>query len=389
LNFQKVDSDVNLLANPRIRVRDHEKAKILIGDKVPVVTTTTSATGFVGDNVQYIDVGIKLDVEPDIHLNDEIGLKLGLEVSSIDSTITTGNGTQAYQIGTRNFNSVLRLKDGETQILGGLINKSDSSNANRIPILGQIPLLGRLFSNQNDNRDKTEIVMSITPHLIRNIRRLEPSAETFWSGTEETLRTRPLQLRNMDGVSAQPVAKKVVQPVQTLPTPTSDVTASAPAANVKQSAPAIVGVVSPAQASVQGNLKLNWKGPKQGKVGEPLTLELDIDSVDPLKTVPLQLAFSPSQFEVIDVKAGDYFTKSGKPVFNRVIDKPSGRITVGSGTENSGGAKGAGSLLSVELRPLVVAPDASISLIGLTPIGVAQAVPHIALPVLHTLEILP
>ncbi|MDR3483166.1 MAG: general secretion pathway protein GspD [Burkholderiaceae bacterium] len=380
LNFQKVDSDVNLLANPRIRVRDKEKAKILIGDKVPVVTTTTTATGFVGENIQYIDVGIKLDVEPEIRLHDEVGLKLALEVSSIDSTITTSNGSHAYQIGTRNFNSVLRLKDGETQILGGLISKTDSSNANKFPILGEIPLLGRLFSNQNDDLGKTEIVMSITPHLIRNIRRLDPASETFWSGTEDALRTKPLQLRNMDGVAAQATAasKKAPAPVGQ---------AAAPGTQLPPSANGSVPVAAP--AAQQGNLKLQWKGPTQAKVGQPITLELDMDSVEPLKTVPLQLAYVPSQFEVIDVKAGDFFNKGGKAIFNRVIDKQSGRITVGSGTDNPTGVKGAGSLLTIELKPLAEAPEASISLIGLTPIGGAQAPSRIALPLAHKLEVVP
>jgi general secretion pathway protein D len=377
LNFQKVDSDVNLLANPRIRVRDREKAKILIGDKVPVVTTTTTATGFVGENIQYIDVGIKLDVEPEIRLHDEIGLKLALEVSAIDSTITTSAGSQAYQIGTRNFNSVLRLKDGETQILGGLINKSDSSNANRIPILGEIPLLGRLFSNQNDDRDKTEVVMSITPHLIRNIRRLEPSAESFWSGTEDALRTKPLQLRSVESTSAPATAPGVQASMPT----TGTVPGAAPTAQATQAAAAM--------AAQQGNLKVHWKGPMQAKVGEPITLELNLESVDALKTVPLQLAYSPAQFEVIDVKEGNYFSQGGKTIFNRVIDKSSGRITVGSGSENAAGVKGAGTLVTVELRPLAAAPDAAISLIGLTPIGGSQAIPRIALPLAHTIEIVP
>lgn len=114
INVQKIDGDANLLANPRLRVRDREKAKILIGDKVPVVTTTTTPNGFLSENIQYLDVGLKLEVEPEIRLRDEIGLKMSLEVSSVVATIKTTSGSQAYQIGTRNFNSVLRLKDGET-----------------------------------------------------------------------------------------------------------------------------------------------------------------------------------------------------------------------------------------------------------------------------------
>ena len=375
LNFQNSDSDVNLLANPRIRVRDREKAKILIGDKVPVVTTTSSATGFVAENIQYIDVGIKVDVEPEIRLHDEIGLKLGLEVSSLVSTITTANGSQAYQIGTRNFNSALLLKDGETQLLGGLISKSDTNDASHLPILGQIPLLGRLFSNENVNNGKTEVVLSITPHLIRNIRRQDPSGEAFWSGTEAALRTKPIQLRNFEGGTQSAGPASAPAPVKKMPAP-----AVAPT-------PAVGG--PQAQSDAAGSLKVFWKGPAEAKIGQPITLELDVDAVDGVKTMPLQLGFNPAEFEVLSVKEGDFFGKSGKSSFNQATDKQSGRISVGGGTDNVAGAKGGGSLLTIELKPLQAAEAANVSVIGLTPIGGAHTGGRLTLPISHTLVIQP
>jgi len=379
LNFQNSDSDVNLLANPRIRVRDHEKAKILIGDKVPVVTTTTSATGFVAENIQYIDVGIKVDVEPDIRLHDEIGLKLGLEVSSLVSTITTSNGSQAYQIGTRNFNSALLLKDGETQLLGGLISKSDTSNADHLPILGQIPLLGRLFSNENSNNGKTEVVLSITPHLIRNIRRQDPSGESFWSGTEAALRTKPIQLRNFDAaVQTGTPAQSAAQPVTGKSAVASAPVAATPISGAQQ-----------AQSSATGDLKVFWNGPAKARIGQPVTLELDIDSVDAIKTMPLQLGFNPADFEVLSIKEGDFFGKSGKSSFNQAMDGQSGRISAGGGTDNAAGAKGKGTILLIELKPLQATEAASISVIGLTPIGGARPAARPALPISHQMVIQP
>lgn len=189
LNLKKTDGDAKLLANPSIRVRDREKAKIMIGDKVPVVTTTSTGN-YVSENIHYLDVGLKLEVEPNVYLRDEVGLKISMEVSSLVSSIKTNNGSQAYQIGTRNFTSALRLRDGETQILGGLISDEDRTSASRLPLLGELPFLGRLFSNQSDNRQRTEIVLSITPHLIRNIQRANPALESFWSGTETHLRAK-------------------------------------------------------------------------------------------------------------------------------------------------------------------------------------------------------
>lgn len=364
LSLQKTDGDANLLANPRLRVRDREKAKILIGDKVPVVTTTTTPNGFLSESIQYIDVGLKLEVEPEIHLRDEIGLKLSLEVSSLVAAIKTASGSQAYQIGTRNFSSALRLKDGETQILAGLISDADRSDANRIPLLGDVPLLGRLFSSQKDDWQKTEIVMSITPRLIRNIQRKSPIVESFWSGTDATLRTRSVQLRQASAaLAASPPSGK----------PTDAV------ADRSDAAPAAVPDTS--------GVRLTWKGPKQANVGQPVVLELMIDSQHALRAAPLQLAFNPEQFEILSVKEGDFFSKAGTTNFSDVVDRAGGRVSVGMASSETAGAQGGGRLLTIEVKPLAPANDAEIGVIGLTPIGSGQAVQKPVLPVTHQLAI--
>jgi general secretion pathway protein D len=184
LNLRQQAGRTNVLANPRIRVKNKEKARIHIGDKVPVITTTAGATGFVSESVNYLDVGLKLEVEPQVSLEDDVGIKIGLEVSNISSEIKTGSGTIAYQVGTRNANTVLRLRDGETQVLAGLINDEDRRSAVKVPGLSRLPVVGRLFSNNNDTVNKTEIVLLITPRVIRNIERPAAAIEEFNSGTE-------------------------------------------------------------------------------------------------------------------------------------------------------------------------------------------------------------
>lgn len=193
INANKVDSDSNLLANPRIRVRNKQKASVLIGDKLPVVTTTVSSGvgGFASDNVTYVDVGLTLKVEPTIYLNDEVAIKVELEVSNLVNTLTTRNGGTAYQIGTRQASTVLQLKDGENQVLAGLINSEERGTGNKIPGAGDVPILGRLFGSQRDDSQKTEIVLSITPRLIRNVQRPEASVSEFSAGTEASFRRRP------------------------------------------------------------------------------------------------------------------------------------------------------------------------------------------------------
>jgi len=129
INLRKQAGRTNILANPRIRVKNREKARIHIGDKVPVVTTTAGATGFVSEAINYLDVGLKLEVEPQVFLEDDVGIKVALEVSNIAQQIRSASGTVAYQVGTRNAATTLRLKDGETQVLAGLINSEDRRSA--------------------------------------------------------------------------------------------------------------------------------------------------------------------------------------------------------------------------------------------------------------------
>ncbi|WP_269532639.1 cohesin domain-containing protein [Chitinimonas sp. BJYL2] len=396
LSLRKEDGDANLLANPRIRVKDREKAKILIGDKVPVVTTTTTPNGFLSENIQYLDVGLKLEVEPDVHLRDEIGLKVSLEVSSVVNTVKTSSGSQAYQIGTRNASSVLRLKDGETQVLAGLISDEDRSAANRIPLLGDLPLLGRLFSSQKDDRRKTEIVLSITPRLIRNADRKEPAAEAFWSGSESILRTKPLQLRTLSNPNTS-AAAPTTQPASN-PAAPANPSAASNASPTPASAPAQAAAqagtdnaLPPQAAEMLANtspLRLRWDGPNRSKVGEALTLNLALDSSELLRAAPLQLAYNPAQFEVVSVKEGTYFSKDGKGNFSQIVDKQSGRISVGLSSSEATGVKGDGRLMTVELKALAPA-EAEISLLRISPVGSSQAIVRPVTPIVHKVSVAP
>jgi general secretion pathway protein D len=176
----------NILANPKIRVRNRDKAKVHIGQKLPVFTTTTNFTGAtsVAASVSYLDIGLKLDVEPTVQLDNDVVIKIGMEVSNLIRQVTGPGGTTAYEIGTRNTATVLRLADGETQVLAGLINDEDRKTAAGIPGLSRIPLLGRLFGTQTDTRNKTEVVLLITPRVVRNLAVPDASLTRLASGTD-------------------------------------------------------------------------------------------------------------------------------------------------------------------------------------------------------------
>lgn len=184
LNLLNQDTDTNLLANPHIRVKNREKAKIHIGDKIPVITSTASSTGFVAQSVTYLEVGVKLNVEPTILLNDDVSIKVGLEVSNQTDPVTSSSGTLTYTIGTRNADTILRLKNGETQVLAGLFRDDSQNITNKFPGLSNLPLIGRLFSDANKNHLKKEIILLITPRVLSNITPPNAIYTAFPSGVE-------------------------------------------------------------------------------------------------------------------------------------------------------------------------------------------------------------
>ena len=227
LNLRQQVGRNNILANPRIRAKNREKARIHIGDKVPVVTTTAGATGFVSESVNYLEVGLKLEVEPQVFLDDDVGIKVGLEVSNIASQIKTSSGTVAYQVGTRNASTTLRLRDGETQVLAGLISNEDRRNSTQVPGLAEMPVAGRLFQNKDDTNNKTEVVLLITPRVIRNIERPEVRMEEFNSGTETEVGGATLSLPG--SISSFPAVPAAPIPAPVSPQPAIPSTLGSPA----------------------------------------------------------------------------------------------------------------------------------------------------------------
>jgi general secretion pathway protein D len=199
-NLRATDGSVNLLSNPRIRVRNKEKARIQVGEKVPVFTTQFAGTGIgtsnaIGASTTYIDVGLKVELEPQVHLENEVAMKVLLEVSNILEQVNGPAQTTAYRIGTRQAQTVLRLADGETQVLAGLISDEDRRSAVRIPLIGELPVVGRLFGTNRTDVRKSEVVLLMTPRVVRNVPAVESSIQEFPAGTEAAVGSRALTVR--------------------------------------------------------------------------------------------------------------------------------------------------------------------------------------------------
>jgi general secretion pathway protein D len=196
-DFVKTNSDAQLLAKPQLRITDGEKANLTIGDRVPIPLTTfnTQNVGGAGGIVpitsfQYQDVGIRIDLEPRVHHNQEVTLKVKVEVSNLGGSIAGSGGQEQPIIGTRTIDSTIRLKDGETNFMAGLIRTDETASESGIPGLSDIPIIGRLFSNKNTNNQRTDVILTLTPHIIRNAEITEEDLLPIWVGTEANISFR-------------------------------------------------------------------------------------------------------------------------------------------------------------------------------------------------------
>jgi general secretion pathway protein D len=184
LNILKQDADTRTLANPQIRIRTGGKASFLVGERVPLqVNRRIDTTGAVTTDYQYQDVGIKVNAEPVVNQNDEVSLKLGLEVSTLGANVGTVDQPE-YSINTRKTDSVLTMRDGEPVIIGGLISDEERKTVRKIPLLGDIPVLGYLFSNLDKSKVQTDVLMAITPVIIRAKDIPGKNVSEIWSGKE-------------------------------------------------------------------------------------------------------------------------------------------------------------------------------------------------------------
>jgi general secretion pathway protein D len=385
LNAKKIDADANILANPRIRVRNREKAKILIGERVPNITATSTSTGFVAESVNYVDVGLKLDVEPTIYLDGEVAIKVSLEVSNIISQLQTKSGSIAYQIGTRTAQTVLRLKDGENQVLAGLINDEDRRTGNKVPLLGDVPLVGRLFGNQADDGSKTEIVLSITPRILRNVRRPDASVIEFESGTENSLGLRPSAA---PAAGLPPVPERPSLPTGSIaPAPASS---SAPQASATSNvSPAIVSSGGTANPVLAGSAAmLRWQGPAQLKLGDTFALQLLMQSDQPVASVPMVLAFDARMLQVSSVVEGDFLRQGGAQTAFTSRIEPNGQILVTGTRTGDTGATGVGAIATINFRvTATVAPETQVQLLTVAPISVGGRSIAAPLPPPHAIRI--
>ena len=199
LKYFKQDVDAKILASPRIRALDGQQAKLHIGDRVPLRSSTIQdATGQTRTTFEYRDIGIRLNVKPKYHLDNTITVEMNLEVSSLGQNLGTSN-EPAFSIGTRNVNTTMLLRENETAILGGLIRDEERKSKVKLPGIGTIPGVGNLFSVNDDQDTRTDILLTMTPTIVRTQSVAQRSETDFYAGTKRLHSTkRPFEYLEPD-----------------------------------------------------------------------------------------------------------------------------------------------------------------------------------------------
>ena len=358
LDMKRTLTTGNILASPRIRARNHEKAKILIGQRVPVITnsvTPTTSQPVVTGSVQYVDVGLSLDVEPTVYMDNDVAIKVNLEVSTILKEVTAGqSGTLAYQIGTRNASTLLRLKDGETQILAGLINDAERTTSDRVPGLGDMPILGRLFGSKKNDGEKTEIVLSITPRIIRSQPRAASENAEFWYGTENSVRSAPIASGYAPSAQAPALAAPAPAPAAAADpvAPTAEATAAA------EAAPEAASNAAGDDAAPVSRPVLTWDAPSNVKMGESFDVSLLISSKDAVSNIRSAVRFDPAVLELSGADAGTVIPEASRGNLRPVINQRAGRAQFDVATAP---IQGDGSLVTLHFRALSARPNTMIA----------------------------
>lgn len=288
-DYFKQDVDARTLANPRVRVINNQKAQIHIGDRVPLRSATVQdTTGQIRYSYDYKDIGIRLTVLPDIHLDNSSTVKLALEVSSLGANLGTDD-EPAYSIGTRNAETLMLLRDGETAVLGGLIRDDERRNVVRVPGLGDIPVIGWLFSSLEKSAGRTDVLLTITPHVVRALDIPEAQDLEFYSGTESAYSSKPRFAyfgQTADG-NARPEFTTSSKGARSTAAPRPLRTATAAGS-------------LPARASV------HFSAPTyQTRAGEEFEIVIKAAALDGAAELPLQMLFDPQLLEFVSAEAMD------------------------------------------------------------------------------------
>jgi general secretion pathway protein D len=336
------DSDTKMLQNPQVRALDNQKATLKIGERVPVATGSFQpGIGGVGINplvntqFQYLDVGVNIDVTPHVHGDREVTLKISMEISSVVGQSSIGGISQPI-IGQKKVEHEIRLRDGESSLIGGILDDSQTRSLSGIPGLAQIPILRYLFGQVTQDHSQDETVFVITPHVVRGTMVSELNQRQIDIGTASTI---SLHHVNRPGAAPAPAAAPAAQP-QGMPAPATP-------------APVIPNPANPANPSASGGANFLFDpGQITATKGNTFVVNLMISGAQNVYSVPVQMSYDPAKLQLVNVSNGGFLSQDGQAVaLVKREDESSGTLQVtASRPPGAGGVSGQGAVVTLTFQ---------------------------------------
>jgi general secretion pathway protein D len=402
-NLLLTDSNTKILQNPRIRATDSQKATMKIGSRIPIATgsyQTGAATALVSSLVntqfQYLDVGVNIEVTPTVHFDHDVTLKIKIEVTS-QSGSTTISGVTEPIISQRVAEQVIRLREGEANILGGIEDKQDQVSWSGIPGLSSIPILKYLFGSKDHTIQDDEIVFLLVPHIVRT-QQLDPvNLRTIDTGVGNQI-----ELRHISDGGANPAALAnplpAVLPVRpgaarsnygTVPGGSAEAAGPAALAQLRAAAESPEGAANPnspagasgppaqpvqsAPAPSPGGVSLSLTA-LPGPVANGATFKVPVvlSAGNDIAAVPMQVQFDPSKLALVNVDRGDYLARDGQSVTLIHREDEAGNVTINATRPpGAAGVNGSGTVCILTFQAKATG-QSSIAIIHAAPTNSAQ-----------------
>ena len=366
-NALLTDTTTRIIQNPEVRSVEGQQATLRIGDRVPIATGSFQAgvgvggaagAGFVNPLVntqfQYQDVGVNIVITPRIHPNREVSLKASVEVSSVTGQQPIGGISQPI-ISQRKIEHEIRLKEGEASVLGGLITRSDTKSLNGWPGLARIPFLRYFFSTDNRSSEDDEILIILTPHIVRLPEWTRANLQPIYSGSEAEVKVRH------EGDGRGPAAQQGPQggaPTNQIP----GAAATPPAAGAAtQTVPSALGAATTLPTSTKAaQMRFELRSTSM-KVGETQTIGIVVENVNDLFSIPFLLQYNPAVISVQEVQhAAGGFLSGGNQEIAIIprIDQEHGQAIISATRQpNTAGVSGSGTILGIVVK--AIGPGAS------------------------------
>jgi general secretion pathway protein D len=334
------DNNTKLIQNPQIRALDGQKASLKIGERVPIASGSFQpGIGGVGINplvntqFQYLDVGVNIDVTPTIHANGDVTLKTTMDISSVTGNTNIGGITQPI-IGQRKIEHVVRLREGEANLMGGMLEDSQTKNLTGIPGLAQIPLLRYLFGQTTVDHSQTETVFVLIPHLVRRQVLTAMNQEAIDVGTASAIGLRRVS----------PSTPTVTTPAA----PTSGPSSGAGSVNMPPPAPANSGGPTPQLMERAASFGFDPANTTQ-HVGSTFTVNVLLNGGQNVFQVPMQISYDPKLLEVANVSNGSLLSQDGQIVTVTHRENDGSMQVVATRPPGSTGVSGQGSVVTLTL----------------------------------------